>query len=288
MNDDPSASTSFTPGSDDRSVVDAAASSSTSFDHGDGKAKIQAQQTRRAHFLDNLSRNIDIVIYCQLSILYYMECSLFRFFIRAIPHWILFTPKPSFFPTPPSNRPYVSSIVLANGFCALVHLFMARPEGGEAMRGYLHGGLLIDFVGELGPISRWRMLLIDTLIALLQIVILGVTLERRDLRIAMNSPSSTTAGLAGTPLGASLIFSAQDLDAEEQGIRRSQEGIGDTFEMVALNKNAESDEAFLSPRRRNEHALDAYYSGDVVIAHIDFTETVHQHMVTKLMSPISI
>ena len=75
-------------------------------------------------------------------------------------------------------------------------------------------------------------------------------------------------------LGASLIFPAQDLDAEEQGIRRSQEGIGDAFEMVALNKNAESDEAFLSPRRRNEHALDAYYSGDVVIAHIDFTETV--------------
>ena len=35
--------------------------------------KRRAQRDRKAAFLDHLIRNIDIVIYCQLSILYYME-----------------------------------------------------------------------------------------------------------------------------------------------------------------------------------------------------------------------
>ena len=36
--------------------------------------KRRRQREQRAAFLDHLIRNIDIVFYCQLSILYYMEC----------------------------------------------------------------------------------------------------------------------------------------------------------------------------------------------------------------------
>ena len=35
--------------------------------------KRRIQRDQKASFLDHLIRNIDIVIYCQLSILYYME-----------------------------------------------------------------------------------------------------------------------------------------------------------------------------------------------------------------------
>jgi hypothetical protein len=35
--------------------------------------KVRAQQARRATFLDDLIRDVDIVIHCQLSILYYLE-----------------------------------------------------------------------------------------------------------------------------------------------------------------------------------------------------------------------
>lgn len=42
--------------------------------------KQRRQREQRAAFLDNLIRNIDIVFYCQLSVLYYMEyvCPYFR------------------------------------------------------------------------------------------------------------------------------------------------------------------------------------------------------------------
>ena len=36
--------------------------------------KRRRQREQKAVFLDHLIRNIDIVFYCQLSILYYMEC----------------------------------------------------------------------------------------------------------------------------------------------------------------------------------------------------------------------
>lgn len=35
--------------------------------------EMRAQRNHKLSFLDNLIRNIDIMIYCELSILYYME-----------------------------------------------------------------------------------------------------------------------------------------------------------------------------------------------------------------------
>ena len=38
------------------------------------RRQLRRQREQRAAFLDHLIRNVDIVFYCQLSILYYMEC----------------------------------------------------------------------------------------------------------------------------------------------------------------------------------------------------------------------
>ena len=153
----------------------------------------------------------------------------------------------------------------------MVHLFMARPEAGEATRGYLHGSLLTNFVGELGPISRWRMLLVDIFIALLQVVMLGVILERRGLKTAMDS---RVPGARGPGLISSTLPLSQDLDAEEQGIRRSQDDMGNDIEIRALGKEGERDDASTMGSKRNEHTLDAFYSGQLVIADLHLVETV--------------
>ena len=37
------------------------------------RTKVRLQQVKRASFLDDLIRSLDIMIYCELSVLYYME-----------------------------------------------------------------------------------------------------------------------------------------------------------------------------------------------------------------------
>ena len=77
MNNDPSSSTSDTPhhGSlDAPDLQDTVAEEEEAPSLEDGRRlKIRMQQAKRATFLDDLIRNLDIAIYCELSVLYYME-----------------------------------------------------------------------------------------------------------------------------------------------------------------------------------------------------------------------
>ena len=61
---------------DDTSNAHAIASAAVAAVGNDDSAqrKRRRQREQRAAFLDHLIRNIDIIFYCQLSILYYMEC----------------------------------------------------------------------------------------------------------------------------------------------------------------------------------------------------------------------
>ena len=54
-------------------IVSAAAVAATS-DDDSVQRKRRRQREQRGVFLNHLIRNIDINFYCQLSILYYMEC----------------------------------------------------------------------------------------------------------------------------------------------------------------------------------------------------------------------
>jgi hypothetical protein len=66
------------------------------------------------------------------------------------------------------------------------HLFFSVPSAGEPTQRYLHGGLLIDFIGQRlsfegflvmvgGPISRLRLLSVDVIILCLQLVMLAIS-----------------------------------------------------------------------------------------------------------------
>ena len=57
-------------------AIASAAAVAANSDDDSVQRKRRRQRGQRAAFLDNLIRNIDIIFYCQLSILYYMECVL--------------------------------------------------------------------------------------------------------------------------------------------------------------------------------------------------------------------
>ena len=71
MNNDPSSSSSSHPPSNHDQIAPEEAEASE--DGNDQQRKLQLQREQKAAFLDNLIRNVDIMIYCELSILYYME-----------------------------------------------------------------------------------------------------------------------------------------------------------------------------------------------------------------------
>ncbi|MCJ1242953.1 hypothetical protein MMC30_000149 [Trapelia coarctata] len=291
MNDDPSSSTSDIPTHDffDPPVPEDAAVEEEPSPEDGRRLKIRMQQAKRATFLDDLIRNLDIAIYCELSILYYTDCSFLRFFSRALPQWFYFTPKPAFFPSPPPNRPYIAAILLPNFFNLLFHIISSPPTAGEAMRGYIHGALLIDFVGELGPISKIRLVLLDFLTMVLQFMILAIVLEREGLKKDM---VGSLAGSAAATTLEETRLAGQDHDAEEQGVHRSAlDGIQD-FEVIEMQPlrssgtgfgndqeeqepNAVYDVSTSLPRAsRSEHPLDTFNSGQHVIADLHVIETI--------------
>lgn len=111
-----------------------------------------------------------------LTYVSWSSCSIILFGMRAIVELIFFTPKaPPFEPT--RSQPFVGAIIVSNLVCMLFHAFLIRPEAGEETRGYLHGGLFIDFVGQ-APVSVYRLLLFDLLIFLIDFIMLGLIIER--------------------------------------------------------------------------------------------------------------
>lgn len=123
----------------------------------------------------------------------------------------------------------------------LIHILGTAPEAGEATGGWLHGGLIIDFIGQgmllmvctahvwwiysltvrltvESPVSKYRLAATDLTILSLQLVMLAATISKQAL---LNNVTHTRrGGDNGTH--------RQDLDSEERGEirgRRSGEEI---------------------------------------------------------------
>ena len=164
--------------------------------------------------------------------------------------------------------------------CLLVHIFAAAPEAGEAVRGYIHGGLFVDFVGEKGPISKVKLVVFDTLIVALQIILLAVDIERTELKKAMNKSSANSSDPSASPV--------QDLDSEERGLHRDIGMSAEDIELRPLrssisqaNRSGETEEGegFGSPtafqqRRTDEHPENIYDGGQQVIANLHIIESI--------------
>ena len=105
--------------------------------------------------------------------------------------------------------------------CILAHIFFALPEAGEATRGYLHGGVIIDFIGQKPPTTKLAFLFVDAIILGAQCLMLAVHQEREKLKKAV-SPSLRTISPSGVQAvqAAAAEATTQDLDAEERGVLR--------------------------------------------------------------------
>jgi hypothetical protein len=136
-------------------------------------------------------------------------------------------PKPAGFPEQTVPQPYVGGVIGTNIICIIFHIFNRAPEAGEATRGYLHGSLLLDFIGQHGPSSKLRLLLLDVLILVLQFMALATIHEKNEMDAKKTSGESITATVNET--------NNQDHDAEERGEIRGTSMGSDGIELQDLD-----------------------------------------------------
>lgn len=240
------------------------------------KTRKKRPPKKKLTFTTHLLQNLDTIVFAELSAMYYMECSLVRFFIRAATQFLYLSPKDNAFPfLMPAGRMHLILILVPNAWCILVHLFASLPVGPEYHRGYQQGGLIIDFIGQKPPTSRLYYILADLVLLVLQCLMLAIHTEREKLRLALK----TFRPAAGGPAGALEIGrTLEELDAEEQGIRSGPSVIegedeqGD-IEMRPVRSStgdtATSQTAPGSPGSGDEpsksHLNDLYNSGNAII-----------------------
>lgn len=176
------------------------------------------------------------------------------------------------------------------------HAFFIRPEAGEATRGYLNGGLFIDFIGQ-KPVPVFRLLAFDVLILLVDIVMLALILERvkmvgsKGLASSMTTRTTTTNANAETDTAQP---GQQDHDAEERGVRDSEDAddtndspaesgstntspvpeIDDDVQDERTTLLADPGEGGTGPIPRGGHPLDSYATGQAVIMDMGFFTTL--------------
>ncbi|KAF2717410.1 DUF1746-domain-containing protein [Polychaeton citri CBS 116435] len=259
---------------------------------------------KRSDLLEDLIRNVDILIFAELSTLYYMDCSFLRLILRGVVQFVLLTPKPALFPEPPRQRPYVGAIFGSNLFCIMMHILAYTPTGSEQTRGYLHGGLAMDFIGQKGPSSKLHLVLLDLLVLALQATHLAAYTLKESLKQDKKAAPGVRNSGAAAGTEAPAPSNTQTLDAEERGVRRSIEQ--QDIEMQALNPSGaiataqttsanddrmpaaqpdenndpdsiEESDPFLShPPPNDAHIFDAFNSGQIVIADLALWTAVKQ------------
>lgn len=222
------------------------------------------------------------------------SCFLFRLLVRAMIQFVFLTPKPPMIPAPPKPEPFIGAIFGSNALCLLLHLFCRAPAAGEATRGYLHGGLAIDFIGQKGPTSKLLLIFLDLVVMALQLVHLSAHVARSRLNESLTSTAAASA----------LHAITQDLESEERGVRRSAEVLRldaqATVELQSLNRlgNAttlpdadgeESDEgdsvlaSTASPT--DDFIFDAFKNGQIVLADLNPLRTVKEMVIRFHKAP---
>ncbi|SPJ78050.1 uncharacterized protein FTOL_06439 [Fusarium torulosum] len=176
--------------------------------------------TRKLEFVTHLLKSLDTLVFAELSALYYMECSMFRFILRSVGQYLYLTPKDESFPfVMPAGPIHACLVIIPNIICILLHVFVALPVGPDFHRGYMHGGLVVDFIGQNPPTSRFYYVLVDFMILAVQCLMLTVHTERERLRVILKTFRPMVPDVAQE-----TAPTIEDLDAEERGVSRDMPG----------------------------------------------------------------
>ncbi|ATY58835.1 hypothetical protein CCM_06196 [Cordyceps militaris CM01] len=209
-------------------------------------------------FLTHLLKSLDLLVFAELSALYYMECSMFRFLLRAFGQYLYLSPKHESFPVAlTATRLHVLLVIAPNLICILLHIFTSLPVGLDDQRGYQHGGLVIDFVGQKPSTSRIYYVLCDIILLVLQCVMLTIHSEREQMRVTLKTFRPMAADLAEQAAAGRTI---RELDEEERGVSALlDEEAGDEaveVEMRLLNQDSNDVVEEAGPSNGNSNGND--------------------------------
>ncbi|EUC42855.1 hypothetical protein COCMIDRAFT_102442 [Bipolaris oryzae ATCC 44560] len=262
----------------------------------------QVQQRRmdakrkRIQMLGELLRDLDMVVYLELITLYHLDCSFFWLAFKAFIHGTLLTPIPDTVTVtrpPDEPKPFLPLLLFSFGVTFLLHLTYPAPAAGEDTRGYLHGGLMIDFIGQQGPTSKWKLGALDICILFLQLVMVSVHVKRRELKKKLaklaagggggasnTTTNRATSDLATTETGAATATAAavantnvgrgQDADDEERGVLHRTDTLSD------MGAEAGGEDDMLLPESESGHAdaMEMLSSGQCVIGEFTLLDTL--------------
>ncbi|KFY98125.1 hypothetical protein V498_01678 [Pseudogymnoascus sp. VKM F-4517 (FW-2822)] len=246
------------------------------------RRRIFIQTKKKAEFIHDILVNLDMLIYAELCLMYYHDCSFLRLLMRSITQLVFLSPAAKA-PTIPGPRPYIPALLSTNFLCAFLHLVTARPSGSELSRGYLQGGIIVDFIGQRAPSTKAILVGLDILILVLQLVMLAVHVEEAVLKAALANRDGMTAYIAGggTGVNGAEQRGAADL---EMGNGTHAGNLGMDMEMQDLSApegaGAEERDVLLAERMRRAEeggdagVVDAFYTGNVVVGTFDVVGTV--------------
>jgi hypothetical protein len=249
---------------------------------------------KRVRMLGALLRDLDMAVYMELLALYHLDCSFFWLAAKALIHASLLTPAPDAqLDRPPDEpKPFLPLLLFAFVANFALHLLSAAPRAGEETREYLHGGLLIDFIGQQGPSPKWKLAGLDVCILALQLLMVAIHVKRRELKKVLAAASTTTTTTTdATPTTTANDTTApsqpsasaprgQDADDEERGqLHRS-----DTLSDFAADDgdddddddNDDQDRDALLPTSDSGYtdALDLLTSGHCIVADVSLVDTL--------------
>lgn len=204
--------------------------------------------------------------------------------------FMFLSPKPASFPRPPKPEPYVGAIIGTNLLCLILHIFGKTPSAGEATRYYLHGGLVLDFIGQKGPSSKMVLVLLDLFVVTLQSIHLSAHTTK--FRLKEQGLKQTTS-------------TVQDLDSEERGVRRSteiqQQDAQHNVDLQSLNtagrvhtalsgtsrEQEQQDEAWeVTAPRLDAFLLDSFWNGQIVLADLNPVRTAQEQIIQYQSTPL--
>jgi hypothetical protein len=187
---------------------------------------------------------------------------------------------------PDEPKPFLPLILFSFGVNFLLHQLCLPPSASEDTRGYLHGGLMIDFIGQQGPTSKWRLGALDMCILLLQLVMVSVHVKRRELKKKLAKASagatttndsedratSDTADDTAQATASENTAREQDVDDEERGVLHRT----DTLSDIGIDANEEDALLSSSPEAGQPDALDMLTSGQCAIGDFSLIDTLVQ------------